>query len=348
MMPCPALLYPRKMNPVRYLRKVPQKPPPLFSIFPPDSPEPLVPCFSSQIFDAVQKKALLLLSRWEPFFLEPAVEEFQAGFWLVHWHHVAARIDAHVSKVAMGLDFANLAAILGPINTQVFHAGRGERLVAWPFKSFRPRLVPEPIADEIGISSIDQYRNLLQEGRHQSVEGLHPVTLEQEVAVDVKVARVVAVDLSTKRLHDLGLVEELANPTQLRVAQVATVLALAPHIVHVLAGALVGSEQRVIAVDGGGDAGPHTFAVIARLNERYAAGKGVIHRLARTGIENGWPSALTARHWTVVGVLGQAIGQPIPNQHGLQVDVSLLVRENFRGKDGDIVARIRFPCHKEW
>lgn len=51
------------------------------------------------------------------------------------------------------------------------------------------------------------------------MEWLHPVTLEEEVAVDVKVAAVVAVDsLHAEGGHDFPLVEVLVNVAQAVVA----------------------------------------------------------------------------------------------------------------------------------
>lgn len=104
------------------------------------------------------------------------------------------------------------------------------------------------------------------------MEGLHPVALEEEVAVDVEVAAVVGRDLGAERLHHFLVVQVFADPAELGVAQVAAVLALAPDVVDVLAGALVGAEERVVAVDGCGHARPDAFAVVAALDERLAAG----------------------------------------------------------------------------
>ena len=43
--------------------------------------------------------------------------------------------------------------------------------------------------------SVDQDGDLLQNAGDEAVEGLHPIALEKEVAVDVKVAAIVAGDL---------------------------------------------------------------------------------------------------------------------------------------------------------
>lgn len=55
--------------------------------------------------------------------------------------------------------------------------------------------------------SIDQHRDLLKDSRYQAVEGLHPITLEQEVPVDVEVAALVTIDLSAKALKHLLFVK---------------------------------------------------------------------------------------------------------------------------------------------
>ena len=104
------------------------------------------------------------------------------------------------------------------------------------------------------------------------MEGLHPVALEEEVAVNVEIAAVVASDLGAQCLHDFLVVQVFADPAELGIAQVAAVLALAADVVDVLACALVWAEERVVAVDGCGHAGPDAFAVVAALDERFAAG----------------------------------------------------------------------------
>ena len=174
------------------------------------------------------------------------------------------------------------------------------------------------------------------------MKGLHPVALEEEVAVDVEVAAVVAGDLGAERLHDLLVVQVAADPAELGVAQVAAVLALAADVVDVLPGALVGAEERVVAVDGCRDAGPDAFAVVTALDERLAAGERVVHGLAFAFVEHGRPSALAARHGSVVLVLGQAVGQAVADEDGLEVDVRLLVAEDLRAEDWDVVSGVRF------
>lgn len=80
-------------------------------------------------------------------------------------------------------------------------------------------MVAEPVADEVCVSlyytayvrdvlsglrkivegayGIDQDGDLLQNTGDEAVEGLHPVTLEEEITVDVEIAALVSVNLRT-------------------------------------------------------------------------------------------------------------------------------------------------------
>jgi hypothetical protein len=66
------------------------------------------------------------------------------------------------------------------------------------------------------------------------VEGLHPVALEQEVSVDVKITAIVAADLNAKLFLDFPLVQILADITKSGIAKVTRILALASDIIDVL------------------------------------------------------------------------------------------------------------------
>jgi len=128
--------------------------------------------------------------------------------------------------------------------------------MARPLKCLRPGLVAEPVADEVGITSIDEDRDLLEDAGNKSVERHHPVTLEEEVAVDIEVAGLVVADFYTQRLLNVILVEVVADPAELGVAEVVAILAFATDIIDVLAGALVWADHSVVAVDGSGDTRP--------------------------------------------------------------------------------------------
>jgi len=65
---------------------------------------------------------------------------------------VASGEDSHKGKVAAAL---NLAIFITTAELQVVQASLVEGLLARPFESLRPSLVTEPVADEIGITSID-------------------------------------------------------------------------------------------------------------------------------------------------------------------------------------------------
>jgi len=248
---------------------------------------------------------------------------------------VATSVNLHEGEVAVRLELANLLAIA--VNLEVLHLGLLVLLLTGPLKCLSPGLVAEPIADVISITSVDKDWNLLEDTRNDAVVGLHPVTLEKEVAVDVKVARVVGRDLSADGLHDLLLVEVARDPVNLVVAELV-VTAWPADIVDVLACALVGTDHGVVAVDGGGHTRPDRLRLVAVLDQAGATWVGVVHGLAGALVKNGWPATLTASHWAVVLVLGETIGQTVANEDRLEVDVALLVRQNFGSEDGDVVA----------
>jgi hypothetical protein len=176
---------------------------------------------------------------------------------------------------------------------------------------------------------------------------LHPVTSKEEVAVDVHVAAVIAVDLSTKSLLDLIQVEVVRDVAKARVAQVAAVLAVASDIIDVATSALVGAHHRIITVDGSGNARPGAARLVAALDKGLATGQGVVHALALTVAQDSGVATLTASHRAVVTILGVAIGKTVTDQNTLEVDVSVLVRENLRGENGNVVASIRLSSNVE-
>lgn len=284
----------------------------------------------------------------KPFTSQPAVEEFKTRLGLVHRDHVATAIETHEGEVAMGLDLADLLALVLILDhDQVLQLSGGIFSLSGPLKGFSPGLVAQPVADEIGVTSVDQDRDLLQESRNETVVGLHPVTVEEEVAVDVKVARVVAIDLSANSLNDLGLVQVVADVAHGRVAEVGAILALTTNVVDVLSGALVRGKEGVVTVDGGRDTNPSALRTVARLNHGLAARKGVVHGLAGALVQDSWVTTVTTGHGTVVLVLSESVGETVANENGLQVDVALLVRQNLRSKDGDIVTSIGFTGNVE-
>jgi len=250
---------------------------------------------------------------------------------------VAGGVQTHEGKVAGALDGANLAVVAEEL--EVIERRLLVVLVAGPLKRVGPGKVAEPVADEVGVTSVDQDGDLLEDTGDKAVEGLHPVTLEEEVAVDVHVAGVVLADLCTESLHDIGAVQILLDPLKLVVAEIAA-RALGADIVRVLTSALVRTDHGVVAVNAGGHARPNALAVVARLDELLAARERVVHSLALLLIEHSGPATITAGHWAVVLVLSKAVGQTVADQDRLEVDIALLVRQNLRSEDGDVVTSV--------
>lgn len=176
---------------------------------------------------------------------------------------------------------------------------------------------------------------------------LEPISIEEEVTVDVEVARIVSIDLGTEGISHALLVEVIANPAYTFVAQVARVLTLAANIVDILASTLVGADLGIVTIDGGGNADPGTLAVVAGLDHAFAARQGVVHGLAGPLVKNSGVTTFTTSHGTVVLILGESIGKTITDQNGFEVDVAFLVGEDLRGHDRDIVASIRLAGNVE-
>jgi hypothetical protein len=82
------------------------------------------------------------------------------------------------------------------------------------------------------------------------VERLHPVTLKEEVSVDIKVATVISADLNTELGLNFLLVEILANPPKSGVAQIARILTLSADIVDVLLQLVNATEKSCLILPG--------------------------------------------------------------------------------------------------
>ncbi len=126
--------------------------------------------------------------------------------------------DLKECEVSAVLDLAILITI---IKLDVLDAGLVEILLTWPFKSFSPGLVPEPVADEVCVTRIDQDWDLLENAWYKAMEWLHPVSLEQEVSINIEVAAVVAAHFDAKLLLDFSLVQIFADIAQGRITEVA-------------------------------------------------------------------------------------------------------------------------------
>jgi hypothetical protein len=166
------------------------------------------------------------------------------GLWVCSgefYVHVTGTENLEEGEVSTVLD---LAIVVTVIKLDIFDAGLVEILLTRPFKSLSPGLVSEPVADEVGITSIDQDWDLLKNTWHKAVEWLHPVPLEEEVSVDVEIAAVVTADFDAELFLNLSLVKIFADIAQGRVAQVAGILALATNIIDVLGAALAKPRGR--------------------------------------------------------------------------------------------------------
>lgn len=146
------------------------------------------------------------------------------------------------------------------------------------------------------------------------MEWLHPVALEQEVAIDIEVAALVAVDLNSQSVLYPFLVQVLADVAEHGVAKITGIFTFTAHIIDVLPGTLERADHSVIAVNRSGDTGPDTLTLVAALDQGLAAGEGIVHGLALALVEDGWPSSITACHGSVIFILSVAVGETIPNE----------------------------------
>lgn len=256
---------------------------------------------------------------------------------------MASAVDLHEGEVARGLD----PSVLLTIGLEGGEFGALEVLLAGPLELVGPSLVSEPVANEVGITSVDEHGNLLQNAGDEEVERLHPITVEQEVAVDVEVAAVVAIDcLYAKSLHNVLLVQVLVNGGKAGVTEAAS-FAVNANIVRVTARLLVGADHLVVAVDGGRDTAQPALALVAAGNHGLTPGQGVVHALALALVKNSIVTTVTTGHGAVVGVLRVRISQAIADEDGLQVDVAVLVGQDLGGEDGNVVASIRLASNVE-
>ena len=277
--------------------------------------------------------------------LDPSIEELQARLGLIKWYHVARSVQSHKCKIAAALHLSDLPTVA--VKVQIRKVNFVERFLARPLESFSPRVVSKPIADVVGVTSIDEYGDLFNDAGHKAVEWFHPITLEQEVAIDIEIAAVVAVDFDTEALHDVGLVEPLRNVSELAIAEVAAVLALAANVVNILTGTLVGADHGVIAIDGCRHTRPDALTFVAILDQRLTAGKSVVHRLTFAFTKNGRPAAITTSHRSVMLILSHAIRKAVANEDRLEIDISLLVAENFSREDRDVMTCVGFSSNVE-
>ena len=128
-----------------------------------------------------------------------------------------------------------------------------ELLVVGPWQSVGPRLVTQPVTDKVLVSSIDKNRNIFfQQVDDVLVVRLHPVTSKHEVAVDIKVARLVLFHFHTQLFLDFWQVQILVNVLQVLVAQ-AGAFTHGSNVIHVTTSLLVWTHLRIVTVDGSWD-----------------------------------------------------------------------------------------------
>lgn len=261
---------------------------------------------------------------------------------------MARTVQTHEGEVAVGLDLANLLALVLALgDLKILQGGSGELLLAGPFQSLGPGLVAQPVADEVGVTGVDQHRDLLQKAGDHAEVRLHPVTVELEVTVDVEVARVIAVDLGANRFANLALAQVFTGVAHGAVAEVARVLTVATDIVGIPASALVRSDEGVVTVDGSRNAQEDALGAVAPLDHGLAAGQSIVHGPALRLIQDSWVATITTGHGAVVFILRETVGETVTDQDRLEVDVPLLVGQDFGGEDRNVVASVRLSGNME-
>ena len=110
---------------------------------------------------------------------------------------------------------------------------------------------------------------------------------------------------------------------------------------------MIRSDHSVVAVDGCRNTRPDALTVVAALDQGPTTRHRIVHRVAFTFAEYCRIPSFAASHRSVVVILCESIGQAIANEDRLEVDITLLVAEDLRGKDGDVVSSVGFACDVE-
>lgn len=260
---------------------------------------------------------------------------------------MASLVDLHPGEVVERFNIAILVGILARANLERLGLRGIKLLVAVPVKVVDPSLVTQPVADEISIAGINKYRNLFQQLRDDSEDGLHPVTSEHEITIDLPVAAFIAMDFNSKSLDSLWLIQPLRNPCKGLITQVVAILALHTDVIRVETSLLVGQDERIVAVNGCRNALPGALRVITSLDKLLTPLKRVIHRFAVLLTQNGRVTAITTSHWAVVSILSILICQAIADKNALEIDVAILVGENFRSKGRNVMSAVGLACDVE-
>jgi len=225
-------------------------------------------------------------------------------------------------EITTVLDFSVFVAI---VECNILNLSLVEIFLTRPLQRIGPSLITKPVANEISIASINQDWNLLKDTWHETVERLHPITLEEEVAVNVEITAVITANFNSKFLLNSLLVQIFADPAKGRITEVAGILAWTADIVDVLSSTLIRAQQSVVAVDASGNTRPDTLTIVAALDEALAARKSVSHSLAFTIVKDSRVTTLSTSHRLIVLVLSKTISETITNQYRFEVDVTFLV-----------------------
>lgn len=79
---------------------------------------------------------------------------------------MSGSVNLHEGEVAIRFNCSDLAMILVSVEMEVFHLGCGILLMFRIVKRICPGFVPEPVADEVGITRIYQDGHLLNQAWH--------------------------------------------------------------------------------------------------------------------------------------------------------------------------------------
>lgn len=251
---------------------------------------------------------------------------------------MASLVNAEESETLGVLDLSVLLSV-SAVDTDDGSVVEGG--LAGPVESVGPCLVSEPVANPIGITSVDQNGDLSQNTGNLPVDGLHPVTSVLEVLVNTTIAVLeTTVKLGTKSILDALLAKVLVGIT-------GNLGGIVTDVVDAAAGALVRAEDGVVTVAKGSLARGGAATIVASLNLLLAARHSVRHGLASARAHDSGVATFTAGHGSVVGVLGVGVGETVTDKDTLQVDLASGVGEDLRGGAGDVVSGVGFARNVE-
>jgi len=193
-------------------------------------------------------------------------------------------------------------------------------------------VITEPVTNVVGVTSIDHDGDLLQKTGNERVEGQHPVTVKQEVAIDVEIARLEFGNLASQSFHNLRIVQVLADPVHFIVAERVAALARTTDVIDIRAGTLVRADHGIVAINRSRNTGPDRSRAVAALDKTGTPGIGRIHSTTLRLAKNGLVSTLTTGHGSVIIVLSESVSKTVADSDRLEVDVAFLVSQNLGGE----------------